>query len=113
MPNTHKNIQATAINLGLTVQAIFAVVIAVIIAFIASWELTPVVVLLFPIFVIVSSLEHKFKAGQGAKAKERQESSGQIVLESLSNIRTVAGLGVEDRFLNDYVKLQDKSFKLV
>ena len=111
--NTHTNTQATGINLGITLQKIFAVIAAVIIAFIASWELTPVVVLLFPVFVVVSTLQRKFVAGRSIENKERQESSGQIVFESVANIRTVAGLGVEERFLNNYVKLQDTSFKLV
>ena len=92
---------------------IFAFITAVIIAFIASWELTLVVMLLFPVFGIVATLQQKFVTGRSVENQKRQESSGQIVLESITNIRTVAALGVEERFLKKYEKLQETSFKLV
>ena len=111
---THtKNTQATGINLGFYLQMIFAFITAVIIAFIASWELTLVVVVLFPVFATVFFLQRKFVTGRSVENKKRQESRGQIVVESIANIRTVAVLGVEDHFLKTYVNLQKELFKLV
>ena len=84
-----------------------------IIAFIASWELTLVLMFVFPVLASVSYLQLKFIAGRSAKNKKRQESSGQTAVESIENIRTVAGLGVEDRFFDKYVELLKAPFKLV
>ena len=84
-----------------------------IIALIASWELTLVVMFIFPVLIIVAFLQLKFIAGGGAKNKKRQEASGQTAVESIENIRTVAGLGVEYRFIDKYVQLLQEPFKLV
>ena len=107
------NTQATGIRLGILLQTIFGFVTAIIIAFIASWELTFVLVFVFPVLASVSYLQLKFIAGRSAKNKKRQESSGQTAVESIENIRTVAGLGVEDRFFDEYVQLLKGPFKLV
>ena len=110
---THKHSQATGIKLGFSLQKISAFITAVIIAFVASWELTLVVVFLFPVFATVAKLQRKSVTGRSVENKKRQEASGQTVVESITNIRTVAGLGVEDRFLNKFINLQEESFKLV
>ena len=39
--------------------------------------------------------------------KKTLEESGQIVVESIDNIRTVAGLGLEDKFYNQYISQLD------
>ena len=110
---THNNTQATGIRLGIILQTIFSFITAVIIAFIASWELTFVLVFVFPVLASVTYLQLKFIAGRSAKNKKRQEASGQTAVESIENIRTVAGLGVEDRFYDEYVQLLKGPFKLV
>ena len=91
----------------------FGFVTAIIIALIASWELTLVLMFVFPVLGSVSYLQLKFIAGRSAKNKKKQESSGQTAVESIENIRTVAGLGVEDRFFDKYVQLLKGPFKLV
>ena len=108
-----ENIQATGIRLGILLQTVFGFVTAIIIAFIASWELTLVLMFVFPVLASVTYLQLKFIAGRSAKNKKRQESSGQTAVESIENIRTVAGLGVEDRFFDKYVELLQAPFKLV
>ena len=110
---THKKMQATGIKLGFSLQKISALITALVIAFEASWELTLVVVFLFPVFAIVAHLQRSSVAGRSVENKKRQESSGQIVVESITNIRTVAGLGVEDKFLTKFTSLQEHSFQLV
>ena len=112
-PCTHKNMQATGIRLGVLLQTLFGVITALIIAFIATWELTLVVVFIFPVLGTVAFLQLKFIAGRSAKNKKRQEASGQTAVESIENIRTVAGLGVEDRFYEKYLQLLKGPFKLV
>ena len=99
--------------MGILLQTICSFVAAMIIAFIASWELTLVLMFVFPVIVSVSFLQLRFIAGGSAKNKKRQEASGQTAVESIENIRTVAGLGVEDRFFDKYVQLLKEPFKLV
>ena len=67
----------------------------------------------FPIFTAEIYLQVKFVAGRSTKNKKRQEASGQIAVESIENIRTVAGLGAEDQLCDKYVQLLKGSFKLV
>ena len=68
---------------------------------------------IFPVLGTVAFLQVKFIAGRSVKNKKRQEASGQTAVESIENIRTVAGLGVEDRFFDRYVRLLKAPFKLV
>ena len=110
---SHINTQATGIRLGIVLQTIFGLITAVVIALTASWELTLVVMFVFPVLGTVSFLQLRFIAGRSAKNKKRQEGSGQTAVESIENIRTVAGLGVEYRFFDKYVQLLKGPFKLV
>ena len=108
-----KNTQATGIRLGVILQTMFGLVTAMIIGLIASWELTLVLMFIFPVLGTVAFLQLKFIAGRSAKNKKRQEGSGQTAVESIENIRTVAGLGVEYRFFDKYMELLKAPFKLV
>ena len=94
-------------------QTICGFVTGVIIALIANWKLTLVLVFVFPLLASESYLQLKFVAGRSAKNKERQEASGQIAVESIENIRTVAGLGAEDQLSVKYEHLLKGPFKLV
>ena len=94
-------------------QTMFGLITAVVIALTATWELTLVVMFVFPVLGTVAFLQLRFIAGRSGKNKKRQESSGQTVVESIENIRTVAGLGVESRFFDTYVELLQAPFKLV
>ena len=67
----------------------------------------------FPVIVSMAFLQLRFIGGRSGKNKKRQEASGQTAVESIENIRTVAGLGVEDRFFDKYAQLLKAPFKLV
>lgn len=92
-------------------QVIFGLIAAVIIAFEASWELSLLVIVAFPIIGSVSYLRIRLLAGRAQKNKKRLEHSGQTAVESIDNIRTVAGLGVEGRFYDRYRSLLAGPFR--
>ena len=52
-------------------------------------------------------------SGRAAKNKKRLEEAGQLAVESIDNIRSVAGLGLENCFLNNYSQLLKAPFKYV
>ena len=103
--------QATGIRLGTILQTICGLIAAVGIAFSASWELTLVLMVAFPALAIAGYFQIRLLAGRSQKNKKRMEESGKTAVESIDNIRTVAGLGVEPRFFNRYYNLLRGPFK--
>lgn len=95
-------LQATGIRLGTLLQLLFGFVAAVIIAFTASWELSFLMLLAFPILGTVAFFQIRLLVGRAQKNKKRLEKSGQTAVESIDNIRTVEGLGIEGKFLDRY-----------
>lgn len=71
-------------------------------AFTASWELTLLLMLCFPVLVIVGFFQISLVAGKTQKNKKGLENAGQIAVESIDNIRTVVSLSVEMEFFNNY-----------
>ena len=110
-PQTMFHCQATGIRLGTILQTICGLIAAVGIAFSASWELTLVLMAAFPALAIAGYFQIRLLAGRSQKNKKRMEESGKTAVESIDNIRTVAGLGVEPRFYNRYYDLLRGPFK--
>ena len=78
---------------------------------VASWELTLFEVVIFPMLILVGFGEIYLIKGQVSKNKRRLEESSQVAVDSVENIRTVAGLGAEDIFFNRYRSLLSRPFK--
>lgn len=89
----------------------FGFIAAIVIAFTASWELTLVLVVIFPILGSAAYLQFRSLRGRSQKNKKKLEGSGRTTVESIENIRTVAGLGVEERFFSTYVEQLKGPFK--
>ena len=89
--------------MGTILQTIFGFIAAVIIAFTASWELSLIVMLCFPVLAMVGFFQLRLLRGRSEKNKRSMETAGQVAVESIDNIRTVAGLGVEERFYRSYI----------
>ncbi len=71
-------------------------------AFVASWELTLLLMFCFPVLVIVGFFQISQVAGKAQKNKKGIENAGQIAVESIDNIRTVVSLSVEPEFFDNY-----------
>ncbi|KAG9292637.1 hypothetical protein G9A89_007009 [Geosiphon pyriformis] len=83
---------------GTIVQIIASMTGGLLIAFINGWKLTIVVLAAAPALGFASYLELKSHAGFGAKTSKAYEDSGQIVQQSVSNMRTIAALSREETF---------------
>jgi len=83
-------------------QQVFGLLAALIVAFTASWELTLILMLCFPVLVAVGFFQIKLVAGKAQANKKGLEFSGQIAVESIDNIRTVVSLSVEPEFYQNY-----------
>ena len=88
--------------MGTILQTVFGFIAAVIIAFTASWELSLVVMFCFPVLAMVGFFQLRLLRGRSEKNKKSMEKAGEVAVESIDNIRTVAGLGVEERFYQSY-----------
>ena len=82
----------------------FGFVAALVIAFTASWELTLVLMFVFPLLGTVAYLEVRAQRGRSEENKEQLEGSSYTTVESINDIHTVAGLSIEERFLASYVQ---------
>ena len=67
----------------------------------------------FPVLAVAGYFQIRLLAGRSQKNKKRMEQSGQTAVESIDNIRTVAGLGVEPRFYTKYYDLLKGPFRYV
>ena len=81
------------------------VLVAIIVAFEAAWQLSLVVVSLMPFVVIAGYFQVRLQRGRAVKNKERFESTGQISTESIENIRTVHAFGLEERRIAAYYSI--------
>ena len=81
------------------------VLVAIIVAFEASWQLSLVIVTLLPFVTFSGYFQVHLQKGRAAKNKDRFESTGQISTESIENIRTVQAFGLEERRIASYCNI--------
>ena len=87
------------------------IVATAIISFLASWELTILLIPVFPLSLAFGTSHFRLVKGQVDGNRARLEKSSQVVAESITNIRTVAGLGAEELFVNKYTSYLSGNFK--
>ncbi|CAG8600245.1 9961_t:CDS:10, partial [Acaulospora colombiana] len=92
----------TGTLMGSIMQLGTNIILGVAIAFAYGWKLTLVVLAATPGIFISGYLQMKVLAGFGAMNAKAYEESGQIVQQSVSNIRTIVSLTREDTFKNLY-----------
>ncbi|GAB1286397.1 Bile salt export pump [Apodemus speciosus] len=93
---------ATGSQIGMMVNSFTNIVVAMLIAFLFSWKLSLVVAVFFPLLALSGAVQTKMLTGFASQDKKALEKAGQITSEALSNIRTVAGMGVEGRFIKAF-----------
>ncbi|XP_005393324.1 PREDICTED: bile salt export pump [Chinchilla lanigera] len=102
---------AAGSQIGMMVNSFTNVLVAMIIAFLFSWKLSLVVVCFFPFLALSGALQTKMLTGFAAQDKKALEKAGQITNETLSNIRTVSGIGMQKLFIEEFDAELEKSFK--
>ncbi|KAI0228610.1 ATP-dependent translocase ABCB1, partial [Lamellibrachia satsuma] len=85
-------------QLGLMVLAASSLIVALVIAFVASWKLCLAVLVFLPFLFAAGSAHGRDMKGSAERAIESADQGGKIASEAISNIRTVAALTVEAKF---------------
>ncbi|MBN3300229.1 ABCBB protein, partial [Amia calva] len=93
---------ATGSQIGMIVNSLTNIGASLIIAFYFSWKLTLVVVCFLPLIGLSGAFQAKMLTGFANEDKKAMESAGQVSGEALSNIRTIAGLAKENKFVGAY-----------
>ncbi|NXX40239.1 ABCBB protein, partial [Tricholaema leucomelas] len=95
---------ATGSQIGMIVNSFTNIGVALIIAFYFSWKLSLVILCFLPFLALSGAVQAKMLTGFASKDKKALEAAGQISSEALSNIRTVAGIGKEKMFIDNFEK---------
>lgn len=93
---------ATGSQIGMIVNSMTNIGVAIIISFYFSWKLTLVILCFLPFLALSGAFQAKMLTGFAKQDKEAMEVAGQISGEALNNIRTIAGLGKEHDFVDMY-----------
>ncbi|TRY82938.1 hypothetical protein DNTS_008431 [Danionella cerebrum] len=90
---------ATGSQIGMIVNSLTNIGVAIIISFYFSWKLTLVILCFLPFLALSGGFQAKMLTGFAKQDKEAMEAAGRISGEALNNIRTIAGLGKEQNFV--------------
>ncbi|XP_027867445.1 bile salt export pump isoform X1 [Xiphophorus couchianus] len=93
---------ATGSQIGMIVNSLTNIGVAVIMSFYFSWKLTLLILCFLPFIALSGGFQAKMLTGFAKQDKQAMESAGQISGEALNNIRTIAGLGKERSFVETY-----------
>ncbi|XP_049629486.1 bile salt export pump [Suncus etruscus] len=102
---------AAGSQIGMMVNSLTNIIVAMIIAFLFSWKLSLLIMCFFPFLALSGVVQTKMLTGFASQDKQALEISGQITNEALSNIRTVAGVGKERHFVEAFETALEKPFK--
>ena len=94
--------QATGSQLSTLIETFFAVVAAIIIAFAYSWVMTFFMICVVPLLVFGTTVQSRVLSRNIVRNKAALERAGKVAVDSIDNIRTVAGLGAEENFSKQY-----------
>uniref|UniRef100_A0A3Q3EZW1 Bile salt export pump n=1 Tax=Labrus bergylta TaxID=56723 RepID=A0A3Q3EZW1_9LABR len=93
---------ATGSQIGMIVNSLTNIGVAVIMSFYFSWKLTMLILCFLPFIALSGGFQAKMLTGFAKEDKIAMEAAGQISGEALNNIRTIAGLGKERNFVELY-----------
>ncbi|XP_047432399.1 bile salt export pump-like [Mugil cephalus] len=93
---------ATGSQIGMIVNSLTNIGVAIIMSFYFSWKLTLLILCFLPFIALSGGFQAKMLTGFAKQDKQAMESAGRISGEALNNIRTVAGLGKERSFVDMY-----------
>ncbi|RMC18577.1 hypothetical protein DUI87_04469 [Hirundo rustica rustica] len=102
---------ATGSQIGMIVNSLTNIGVAMIIAFYFSWKLSLVIMCFLPFLALSGAVQAKMLTGFASQDKKALEATGRIASEALSNIRTVAGIGKEKMFIDNFEKHLDMPYR--
>ncbi|XP_066306871.1 ABC transporter B family member 9-like [Miscanthus floridulus] len=89
-------------NLALAVQVTSTLIAGFVIAFVADWKLTLIILCVMPLSGVQGYAQVKFLKGFSQDAKILYEDAGQVATDAVSSIRTVASFCAEKRVTTIY-----------
>ncbi|KAM9766569.1 bile salt export pump [Menidia menidia] len=102
---------ATGSQIGMIVNSLTNIGVAVIMSFYFSWKLTMLILCFLPFIALSGGFQAKMLTGFAKQDKQAMEAAGQVSGEALNNIRTVAGLGKEKSFVEMFERHLDAPYK--
>mmetsp|Transcript_5167 Transcript_5167/g.16491 ORF Transcript_5167/g.16491 Transcript_5167/m.16491 type:complete len:297 (+) Transcript_5167:2662-3552(+) len=94
--------------MGTGIRAVASLGAGFVIAFVASWRLSLVVLGCLPIMIVGNAIAMKFIQGSSAEALQALSESGHVATESMTNIRTVACLNLQEAMLDRFRRSLDR-----
>ncbi|KAI0492261.1 hypothetical protein KFK09_026530 [Dendrobium nobile] len=91
-------------TLALVVQNLATVTAGLVIAFVANWKLTLVILVIVPLVGLQGYAQMKFLDGFSADAKIMYEEASQVASDAVTSIRTVASFCAEGKVMDAYQK---------
>jgi ATP-binding cassette, subfamily B (MDR/TAP), member 1 len=92
----------TGDTLGAATLAVSTILVGLVVSFTGCWRLALIVLAMFPFMALGSYFQMKMMSGFDSGAKKDFSSSGSIASEAVDNIRTVAGVGIQDIWIDRY-----------
>ncbi|CAC5380496.1 ABCB1 [Mytilus coruscus] len=93
---------ATGSKIGVTLEALATILVALSISFYYSWKLSLVTLGFLPLMIITGIVQSKILTGFARGDKDSLDYAGKILSEAIDNIRTVASLTREETFIRLY-----------
>ncbi|XP_040297614.1 bile salt export pump-like [Bufo bufo] len=102
---------ATGSQIGMIVNSLTNIGVALIIAFYFSWKLSLVILCFLPFLALSGALQARMLTGFANQDKNAMETAGRISSEALGNIRTIAGIAKEKRFVEMYEEQLEQPYQ--
>ncbi|PNY04010.1 ABC transporter B family member 11-like protein [Trifolium pratense] len=90
--------------LSLFVQDIATVITALVISFVANWQLSLIIIVLVPLLLVNGHFQIKSMQGFNTDAKKLYEEASQVANDAVGNIRTVSAFCAEEKVMELYQK---------
>ncbi|XP_030639135.1 LOW QUALITY PROTEIN: ATP-dependent translocase ABCB1 [Chanos chanos] len=103
---------AAGSRLGFATNTLCALLIAVIVAFVHSWQLTLLILACVPFLIGAKFIQLRATAGHASKGQKALEMSGKISTETVENFKTVVALTREDVFFRKFTDSLNMPYKL-
>merc|ERR1719328_170049 len=103
---------ATGARVGTIMNGVAGIVIAVVLGLVYSWQLGLVCSIFLPLTIFAVILEQRIIIGADSIEKVAFEKSAKLAIEAITNIRTVAGLRVEQKYSDMYKEQLSVPFEL-
>ncbi|KAK8913700.1 ABC transporter B family member 11 [Platanthera zijinensis] len=91
-------------TLALIVQNITTLITGLVIAFVANWQLSLIILAIIPLMGLNGYVQMKFIKGFSADAKMMYEEASQVANDAVGSIRTVASFSAEEKVMELYKK---------